>query len=391
MTTWTYKTGFTRTVLLALTIVIAVWSSACEKRDASSKPAADARVGRNARAEPMGDVVLAIHGGAISEEADLSAERRRDCPPVMEAALRAGWTAMAKPGASSLDGVEAAVRVLEDSPLFNAGKGAVFNFDGRNELDASIMEGKTLRAGAVASVTVIKNPISAARAVMENSRHVLLMGRGAEVFATKQGLEIVDPSYFWTETRWKQLQDDWKEAELFTSPPKVSPKNRDEDSEKNPTKKTSMLPTSPATRRYASAPFGTVGAIARDAQGNLAAATSTGGLSGKMYGRVGDSPIIGAGTYADNEGCAVSATGHGEYFIRYAVAHDINALIKYKGQSARQASEEVVGRKLRAAGGRGGVIVLDAKGNFSATHNTYGVYHGCITRAGKTHVWFVAQ
>ncbi|HQU47392.1 MAG TPA: isoaspartyl peptidase/L-asparaginase, partial [Pirellulales bacterium] len=272
--------------------------------------------------------------------------------------------------ATSLDAVETAIRVLEDSPLFNAGKGAVFTYEGRNELDASIMEGKTKRAGAVAGVTIVKNPVSAARAVMEKSPHVLLIGRGAEVFAAKSGLEIVDPGYFWTLPRWKQIERRWRAAKS------------------SPEKQSAVGPKPPAAdggRRQ----WGTVGAVALDGKGNLAAGTSTGGMTAKMFGRVGDSPIIGAGTYADNEGCAVSCTGHGEYFIRFAVAHEINVLIKYKGLKVEDAVEQTINHTLKDAGGDGGAIALDARGRYSSANNTDGMYRGWITRDGKveTRLW----
>ena len=199
---------------------------------------------------------------------------------------------------------------------------------------------------------------------MEKSKHVLLIGRGAEIFATKTGLEIVDPAYFWTERRWKQIQEVWR-------------------------KEAPQQPEKGRKAEHAAAPahsWGTVGAVALDQAGNLAAGTSTGGMMNKMYGRVGDSPIIGAGTYADNEACAVSATGHGEYFIRYAVAHDIAALMKYRGLGVAAAAAEVVEHKLKAAEGEGGVIALDAKGNFASPHNTEAMYRGYVTRDGKIHV-----
>ncbi|HEU4523337.1 MAG TPA: isoaspartyl peptidase/L-asparaginase, partial [Thermoanaerobaculia bacterium] len=239
------------------------------------------------------------------------------------------------------------IRILEDNPLFNAGKGAVFTHDGRNELDASIMDGRNKAAGAVAGVTIIRNPITAARAVMERSKHVMMVGKGAELFATKMGLEIVDPSYFWTERRWKALQQELMEDE----------------------KK-----------------FGTVGAVAVDRQGNLAAGTSTGGMTNKQYGRVGDAPIIGAGTYAENESCAVSATGHGEFFIRWTVASDIAALVKYRGMTVQEAGDEVINRKLKAVDGEGGVIIVDAKGNVAMPFNTEGMYRGWIGPDARPHV-----
>src|SRR5262249_13238108 len=258
---------------------------------------------------PAGKVVLVIHGGA----GDLPGQKvppkvDKEYREVMEQALQAGYMALKREKGTSLDAVEAAIRVLEDSPLYNAGKGAVFTSEGRNELDASIMEGKELRAGAGAGVTISRNPITAARAVMEKSKHVLLTGRGAELFATQQNLDIVGPSYFWTLKRWNEL----KEAQQ---------KEKDAKRRKDGGSAVPMRP------RY----FGTVGAVALDRSGNLAAGTSTGGMTNKRPGRLGDSPIIGAGTYAGNDACGVSCTGHGEYFIRYAVSHDIVALVKYKG------------------------------------------------------------
>jgi beta-aspartyl-peptidase (threonine type) len=255
--------------------------------------------------------------------------------------------------------VEAAIRTMEDNPLFNAGKGAVFTHEGKNELDAAIMDGKTKGAGAVAGVTIIKNPITAARAVMEKSEHVMMVGRGAELFATKMGLEIVDPSYFWTERRWKGLQQ-----ELL----------------KEQNKPHAELAI-PGEKK-----FGTVGAVAVDSAGNLAAGTSTGGMTNKQYGRVGDAPIIGAGTYAENESCAVSGTGHGEYFIRWTVAHDIAALVKYRGMTVAEAANEVINKKLSREKGEGGVIVLDAKGNFAMTFNSEGMYRGWIGADGVPHI-----
>jgi beta-aspartyl-peptidase (threonine type) len=314
-------------------------------------------------------VVLGIHGGIAASKGERNAELEETLRAELQRALETGYAVWQKPGATGLDAVEATIRVLEDSPHFNAGRGAVFTHEGRNELDASIMEGRSKRAGAVASVTVIKNPISAARAVMEKSKHVLLVGHGAEIFATQAGLDIVDPSYFWTERRWKDIQETWKkEAEQA--------KKKDGKAQRS---------------KARAAPWSTVGAVVLDQAGNLVAGTSTGGMSNKMYGRVGDSPIIGAGTYADNEGCAVSATGHGEYFIRYSVAHDIAALMKYKQMSVEAAAAEVVQGKLKSAGGEGGVIALDAKGNFTMSYNTEGMYRGYVTRDGKTKVLLYAD
>lgn len=311
------------------------------------------------------DVALAIHGGIAAAPDEVSEEQAKLIRAALEESLRAGRQRLADETATSLDAVETAVKVLEDSPLFNAGKGAVFTYEGRNELDASIMEGKEMRAGAVAGITIVKNPISAARAVMEKSPHVLMAGRGAEVFATKAGLEIVDPSYFWTLPRWKQIERRWREAK-----PPAGRQSAVEGKANGPGQ---------ADDRQ----WGTVGAVALDRHGNLAAGTSTGGTTGKMFGRVGDSPIIGAGTYADNAGCAVSCTGHGEYFIRYAVSHEISVLLKYKGMKVEDAVDRVVNQTLKNAGGDGGAIALDAQGRFSAAYNTEGMYRGWITRDGK--------
>ena len=303
--------------------------------------------------------MLVIHGGAGTiNRKSMTPEREREYRAALEQALRTGQAVLAR-GGSSLDAVEATVRFMEDSPLFNAGKGAVFTHEGRNELDAAIMDGKTKKAGSVAGVTIIKNPISAARAVMEKSKHVMMAGRGAELFATKMGLEVVDPSYFWTERRWKALQDEL----LKEQQPQASLVTADENR------------------------FGTVGAVALDQSGNLAAATSTGGTTNKMYGRIGDSPIIGAGTYADNETCAVSATGAGEFFIRWTVSYDIAALMKYRGLSVQEAADQVVNKTLKAVpGAEGGVIALDRNGNFATPFNSEGMYRGWIGVDGVPHV-----
>jgi L-asparaginase / beta-aspartyl-peptidase len=310
--------------------------------------------------QPKGSTMLVIHGGAGTIlKKDMTDEVERQYREKLTEALRAGHAVLAK-GGTSLDAVEATIRIMEDSPLFNAGKGAVFTHAGRNELDASIMEGKTKKAGAVAGVTTIKNPITAARAVMEKSKHVLLVGAGAEQFAKKAGVEIVDPKYFWTERRWKELQDELAK-----------------EKQGKPVSEYAV----PADRK-----FGTVGCVALDRSGNLAAGTSTGGTSNKQWGRVGDSPIIGAGTFAENESCAVSATGTGEFFIRWTVAYDIAALMKYKGMSVKAAADEVIHHKLAAVNGDGGVIALDAKGNFAMSFNTEGMYRGWIGADGVPHV-----
>lgn len=295
--------------------------------------------------------MFVMHGGAgtITRQ-NMTPEAEAAIRAKMEEALKTGHAVLAR-GGSGVDAVEASIRILEDSPLFNAGKGAVFTHEGRNELDSAIMDGKTMKAGAVAGVTIVKNPISAARAVMEKSKHVLLIGKGAELFATRMGLEIVDPSYFWTERRWKELQRDLMKEQ-----------------------------------QGGGDHHGTVGAVALDEAGNLAAGTSTGGVSNKQFGRVGDSPIIGAGTYAANDSVAVSCTGTGEFFIRWTVAYDIAALVKYRGMTVEQAGNEVIHKKLEPVKGDGGAIVLDRNGNFAMPFNTEGMYRGWIGDDGVPHV-----
>ena len=302
---------------------------------------------------PAADIVLAVHGGAgTMPRAELSAEREAAVRADLTRALRAGHAVIAQ-GGSSLDAVTRAIVVLEDSPYFNAGKGAVFNHDGVNELDASIMDGATRRAGAVAGLHRIRNPVLLARAVMEKSPHVMMAGEGAEAFAKSIGFEFVDPAYFRTEERWQQLQKALAAEQAQAS---------------------ATLPTT--------AYFGTVGAVARDAKGQLAAATSTGGMTNKRWGRIGDAPVIGAGTYASAQ-CAVSATGWGEFYIRAAVAHDICARMAYRGDSVRAAAEEVVLKVVPALGGDGGVIALDASGRVAMPFNTEGMYRGTIDADGK--------
>jgi beta-aspartyl-peptidase (threonine type) len=313
--------------------------------------------GQPPQAQPARKLVLVIHGGEGDLPEKVSPELEKKCKEVLEDALRRGYACLKKGNkGASLDAVEAAIRVMEDSPLFNAGKGAVFTHEGRNELDASIMEGKDKKAGGVAGVTIVKNPISAARAVMERSPHVLLVGRGAELFAIQQKLDIVHPDYFWTEQRWKELQDALRKEEKTrkeTPSPQPSPPKGGEG----------------RVRGQRHRHFGTVGAVALDGDGNLAAGTSTGGMTNKWSGRVGDSPIIGAGTYADNEACAVSCTGWGEYFIRFGVAHDITARVKYGRRSVKEAAEVVINEQLQKAGAEGGAIVLGAKGDFHIVYN----------------------
>jgi L-asparaginase / beta-aspartyl-peptidase len=307
-------------------------------------------------------VVLVMHGGAVSAVQDTSAAIVKHRCADLQTALRAGHQALEKTGGTSLDAVEAAIRVLEDSGHFNAGKGAVFNRDGRNELNSSIMDGRDKRAGAIAGICRVKNPISAARAVMEKSPHVLLIGESAERFARTVGLDMVNPLYFWTEESWKEL----KETEASHQ-------------RRAPTK--GALGPAPQTRH-----FGTVGAVALDRQGNLAAGTSTGGITYVYPGRVGDSPIIGAGTYAENESCAISCTGHGELFIRYTVAGDIAARMKYRKDPLQKAVDEVLAGLPKERGGVGGIIALDRGGRPAMAFNTPAMYRATVTRSGKVHV-----
>ncbi len=306
---------------------------------------------------------LIIHGGAGALSRNQStAEREQTFRQVLAQSLAAGHAVLAA-GGSSIDAVIAAIVVMEDSPLFNAGKGAVFTHAGRNELDAAIMEGATRMAGAVAGVTTIRNPICAAHAVMTKSVHVTLMGQGADAFAAEQGLEIVDPSYFYTQHRWDQLQ-------------KAIAKDRillDHDSDSD-----TPLPDREEKR-------GTVGAVALDRNGNLAAGTSTGGLTNKRFGRVGDSPIIGAGTYADNRSVAVSATGTGEMFIRTCAAFNTAAQIRLQNKPIADAADNTLA-EIAAMGGDGGLIVLDTKGDYAMRFNTKGMYRGIIANDGIARV-----
>lgn len=290
---------------------------------------------------------LVIHGGAGAlAPGRYTPEQEAEYKAKLSEALNAGYAVLENDGAA-MDAVEAAIIIMEDSPLFNAGKGAVFTRDGKNELDASVMDGATLNAGAIAGVTKVKNPIKLARAVMEKSEHVMFAREGAEEFAKEQELEFVDPEYFWTERRWNSLQRALEREE------------RDKDA---------ALP-----RDFK---YGTVGAVALDANGNLAAGTSTGGMTLKRYGRVGDSPVIGAGTFADNKSCAVSSTGWGEFFIRLTIARDICAQVEYGGRSVEEAAQDVIHNRLQKAGGDGGVIVLGADGSYAMTFNTSGMFRG---------------
>lgn len=315
-----------------------------------------------------------IHGGAgVITKASMTPEKEKEFRAKLEEAVLAGYKAL-QAGKTSLDAVEIAIRIMEDSPLFNAGKGAVFTNEGKNELDASIMDGKTLGAGSVAGLRHVKNPITLARAVMERSQHVMMIGDGAERFAKEQKIELVDEKYFWTQHRWDALQNILKEE-----------KEKNEKVEKGksesvkPSAASSAVPSAQEPRNR----FGTVGAVALDKNGNLAAGTSTGGMTNKKYGRVGDAPIIGAGTYANNDSCAVSATGWGEYFIRLGVARDIASLMEYRALPVQMAADTVIKQKLQKLGGDGGIVAMDKFGNMAVSFNTEGMYRAYIGPDGK--------
>jgi L-asparaginase / beta-aspartyl-peptidase len=292
------------------------------------------------------EFALVIHGGAGNITRDsISPELDAAYRKALTDALQAGYQILEK-GGSSLEAVETAIRIMEDDSLFNAGRGAVFTAEGTNELDAAIMDGQTLNAGAIAGVKRITNPITLARLVMEDSRHVMMAREGAETFGEQYGIETVPEEYFYTERRWRALQ-------------RVREREAEPDN------------------------IGTVGAVALDKAGNLAAGTSTGGRTNKRFGRIGDVPVIGAGTYANNNTCAVSATGHGEYFIRLAVAYDISALMEYKGISLQEAADRVVMEKLPELGGYGGIIAIDKQGTITMPFNTTGMYRGYVLDDGE--------
>jgi len=303
----------------------------------------------------MQKFILAIHGGAgtILKSA-MNAEKESAYTLALKEALDAGFRLLEK-GNSALSAVEAAVSSLEDCPLFNAGRGAVFTHDGLHEMDAAIMDGKSLKAGAVAGIKNVKNPVRLARAVMEKSEHVLLAGNGAEAFARKMEIPFEEDSYFFQQSRYDQL------VEI-------------RDTEKT------------ALDHSAEKKFGTVGAVALDRHGNLAAATSTGGMTNKRFGRIGDTPVIGAGTYANDKTCAVSCTGHGEFFLRAVVAYDVSCLIEYKGMTLQHACDHVIKEKLVALGGEGGLVAVDRAGNYSLNFNSEGMYRGIRNSEGISQV-----
>jgi beta-aspartyl-peptidase (threonine type) len=307
-----------------------------------------------------------IHGGAgVIKKGSLTPEQEKEYRAKLEEAVTAGYKAL-QAGKTSVEAVEIAIRVMEDSPLFNAGKGAVFTADGKNELDASIMDGKTMMAGAVAGLHHVKNPISLARAVMEKSPHVMMIGDGAEQFAKDQKIELVDEKYFWTQRRWDELQE-----------VKKGEKGEEGKSEKGKPGIARNGYSEPIAQT-----FGTVGAVALDKFGNIAAGTSTGGMTNKKYGRVGDSSIIGAGTFANNNTCGVSATGWGEYFIRLGVARDISSMMEYRAMPIQQAADMVM-KKVQALGGDGGVIAMDKWGNIGISFDSEGMYRAYINADGK--------
>lgn len=307
------------------------------------------------------DFAIIIHGGAGTIlKKNMTPEKEAAYKEKLEEAIRVGYEIL-KNGGSSLDAVTKTINIMEDSPLFNAGKGAVFTNAETNELDASIMDGKTLNAGASSGTTTVRNPIDLARAVMDNSPHVMLSGKGAETFAKEQNLTLVDPEYFYTESRFQSLQRAIKREKV----------ELDHDS------KVSFYDP-----EIKDSKFGTVGCVALDKNGNLAAGTSTGGMTNKRWGRVGDAPIIGSGTYANNETCAVSSTGWGEYFIRAQVAHDISALMDYKGDSLKEAAKKVLD-KVKKLGGDGGIVAVDKNGNMVAEFNTAGMYRATMNDKGE--------
>ncbi|WP_291114815.1 isoaspartyl peptidase/L-asparaginase family protein [Flavobacterium sp. UBA6135] len=322
----------------------------CNNKENQIKPQVDA----------VEKFCIVIHGGAgtiLKENMtdSLEAEYNR----VLDLAVSKGYEIL-KNGGNSLDAVTQTIMILEDSPLFNAGKGAVFTNEGKNELDASIMDGKSKAAGAVASVTKVKNPITLARAIMEVSEHVMMVGPGAEKFAEQNGVELVDPNYFYTVKRWEGLE-------------------KAKDREKTELDHAAAMHYDPMIKDQK---FGTVGCVALDKNGNIAAGTSTGGMTNKRYGRVGDAPIIGAGTYADNATCGVSATGWGEFFIRNVVAYDISAQMQYKKVSLAEAAKETIQKKVPEMGGDGGIIAIDKDGNIIMEFNTAGMYRASIDKSG---------
>lgn len=353
-------TSMKRLISFLMLLVFFALSLASAAQTNDSQAVRERQVTQNSR------VAFIIHGGAgVIRRGSLSPEKEAAYRAKLQEVLLAGYKVL-QSGGTSLDAVETAIRMMEDSPLFNAGKGAVFTADGKNELDSSIMDGKTLAAGAVAGLHHVKNPISLARMVMEKSPHVMMVGDGAEMFARQMGVQLVDEKYFWTQERWNDLQ-------------RVKEQERQKAEAEKAGKKVSF------NVDYATEPrnkFGTVGAVALDEFGNLAAGTSTGGMTNKKFGRVGDAPIIGAGTYANNTTCGISATGWGEFFIRLGVARDISAMMEYKNLTVQQAVDTEI-KKVGTLGGDGGVIALDKSGNIAISFNSEGMYRAYIDKDGK--------
>lgn len=352
--------------------LVALCSACTASAPADSTEAGNPVVGRTPPATTVqAGFGMVIHGGAGTiTRGSMTPALEAEYRAVLEHALRTGHRILAE-GGTSLDAVEATVRVMEDSPLFNAGRGAVFTSEGRNELDAAIMDGSSQRVGAIAGVTRIRNPISLARRVMESSPHVMMIGSGAEAFAVEQEIALVPESYFFTERRWQALQRALEE-DGRPMPDRPAGVSRDGGAGAQADIRIDDRDTK----------YGTVGAVALDRHGNLAAATSTGGMTNKRFGRVGDVPIIGAGTFA-NRTCAVSATGHGEFFIRNVVAYDICARTMYGGAGLRQAAEEVVMVHLAGQGADGGIIAMNVQGNYTMTFNSEGMYRGWIGADGR--------
>lgn len=318
-----------------------------------------------------GEWAVVLHGGAgVIDRSSLSPDMERAYRASLKNAIETAGNVLSK-GGSPVAAVEAAIRLMEDDPLFNAGRGAVFTANGKNELDAAIMDGSNLKAGAVAGVTRTRHPIALARAVMEKSPHVMLIGSGADEFAKQNGLEQVDPSFFFTERRWENLVDYLRQHNLPIPP---RPANAPRSSEQQPKEDAKAHQ------------FGTVGVVAVDRAGNVAAGTSTGGTTGKRWGRVGDSPIIGAGTYASNQSCAVSATGTGEYFIRLTVAREICALVQYKNMKLQAAADDVIHEQLKQIGGDGGVIAITPDRQLVWSFNTSGMYRARLQEGGTPEI-----
>lgn len=341
-----------------LTLFLFVFLSCVDKRGAF----VDDKTSSSYNSSKKNEYGIILHGGAgtILRE-HMSDSLEAAYKEVLVKAIKTGY-AILENGGTSLEAIAETIKIMEDSPLFNAGKGAVFTNHETNELDASVMVGNTLDAGAVSGVTRVKNPIDLAIMIMTDSPHVMLSGEGAEQFAAEKGIELVDPSYFYTENRFRSLQRI-----------KASEKTElDHDGK-----------TSSTNPEITNARFGTVGAAALDKHGNLAAGTSTGGMTNKRWNRVGDAPIIGAGTYANNTTCAVSSTGWGEFFIRAVVAHDISALMEYKGLSLEEAAREVIQEKVPALGGDGGIVAIDKDGNMVAEFNTAGMYRASMNSKGE--------